>query len=92
LRLPRRFGSLPAAMIVERRATYGLIGRMLAKPGEREALIGHILGSSAAMPGCLSYVVARSPRVRSDAVTVIYFIIIASEFSEKWIPLFGPML
>lgn len=40
---------------------YGLIGRMLAKPGEREALIGHILASSAAMPGCLSYVVAKDP-------------------------------
>lgn len=40
---------------------YGLIGKMRAKPGEREALIGHILESSGAMPGCLSYVVARDP-------------------------------
>ena len=30
-------------------------------------------------------------RVRLDAVTVIYLFVIASEFSEKWIPLFGPM-
>ena len=37
---------------------YGLIGKMRAKPGEREALIGHILESSGDMPGCLSYVVA----------------------------------
>lgn len=48
---------------------YGLIGRMLAKPGEREALIGHVLGSSAAMPGCLSYVVARDP-ANPDAIWV----------------------
>lgn len=48
---------------------YGLIGRMLAKPGEREALIGHILGSSAAMPGCLSYVVAKDPN-DPDAIWV----------------------
>lgn len=67
--MPRRFGSLPAATIVERRAMYGLIGRMLAKPGEREALIGHILGSSGAMPGCLSYVVARDP-ANPDAIWV----------------------
>ena len=31
-------------------------------------------------------------RIGSDAVTVIYLFVIASEFSEKWIPLFGPML
>lgn len=48
---------------------YGLIGRMLAKPGERDALIGHILDSSAAMPGCLSYVVAKDPG-NPDAIWV----------------------
>ncbi|WP_332683122.1 putative quinol monooxygenase [Bosea sp. (in: a-proteobacteria)] len=48
---------------------YGLIGRMLAKPGERDALIGHILGSSEAMPGCLSYVVAKDPG-NPDAIWV----------------------
>ncbi len=48
---------------------YGLIGRMLAKPGERDALIGHILESSAAMPGCLSYVVAEDPE-NPDAIWV----------------------
>ena len=40
---------------------YGLIGKMRAKPGEREALIGYILESSGEMPGCLSYIVARDP-------------------------------
>lgn len=38
---------------------YGLIGKMLAKPGARDELIGHLLAGTRAMPGCLSYVVAR---------------------------------
>jgi quinol monooxygenase YgiN len=39
---------------------YGLIGRMLSKPGQREALIAAMTSSgSATLPGCLSYVVAR---------------------------------
>jgi quinol monooxygenase YgiN len=37
---------------------YGLIGRMTAKPGERDALAAAILEGSGAMPGCRSYVVA----------------------------------
>lgn len=40
---------------------YGLIGKMLAVPGEREALIEILLEGVAGMPGCLSYVVARDP-------------------------------
>lgn len=40
---------------------YGLIGKMLAVPGEREALLDLLLGGLAPMPGCLSYVVARDP-------------------------------
>jgi quinol monooxygenase YgiN len=38
---------------------YGLIGKMTAKPGQRDALIAAILGDGYSMPGCLSYVVAR---------------------------------
>ena len=38
---------------------YGLIGKMTAKPGQRDALIAAILGDGMSMPGCLSYVVAR---------------------------------
>jgi quinol monooxygenase YgiN len=38
---------------------YGLIGRMTATPGNRDALIAILLEGSAAMPGCLSYVVAK---------------------------------
>jgi quinol monooxygenase YgiN len=38
---------------------YGLIGKMRATPGQREALIAILLGSVGEMPGCLSYVVAK---------------------------------
>ncbi len=38
---------------------YGLIGRMTAIPGQRDALIGILLEGIRNMPGCLSYVVAR---------------------------------
>ncbi len=40
---------------------YGLIGKMLAAPGQRDALLAILLESSAAMPGCLSYIVAKDP-------------------------------
>lgn len=41
---------------------YGLIGKMLAQPGQRDALIAILLEGIHDMPGCLSYVVARDPR------------------------------
>jgi quinol monooxygenase YgiN len=40
---------------------YGLIGKMVAKPGQRDALIEILLQGVGAMPGCRSYVVAREP-------------------------------
>lgn len=40
---------------------YGLIGKMKAKPGQRDALISILLEGVSGMPGCLSYVVARDP-------------------------------
>src|SRR5262245_7219097 len=43
---------------------YGLIGKMLAVPGQRDALIAILLESVGSMPGCLSYIVAADP---SDA-------------------------
>ena len=43
---------------------YGLIGQMTAVAGQRDALIAVLLEGVAAMPGCLSYVVAEDP---SDA-------------------------
>ncbi len=40
---------------------YGLIGKMKAVTGQREALIALMLEDVGAMPGCLGYVVARDP-------------------------------
>ncbi|MGH8285232.1 MAG: putative quinol monooxygenase [Steroidobacteraceae bacterium] len=40
---------------------YGLIGRITARSGERDALIAILLEGVAEMPGCLSYVVAKDP-------------------------------
>jgi len=37
---------------------YGLIGKMAARPGQRDAVIALILEGVANMPGCISYVVA----------------------------------
>ncbi|MBA3639810.1 MAG: antibiotic biosynthesis monooxygenase [Acidobacteria bacterium] len=38
---------------------YGLIGKMNATPGQRDALIAILLDGTAKMPGCLSYIVAK---------------------------------
>lgn len=40
---------------------YGLIGKMLATPGNRDALIALLLEATGDMPGCLSYIVATDP-------------------------------
>lgn len=37
---------------------FGLIGKMRAQPGERDALIGILKEASREMPGCLSYIIA----------------------------------
>lgn len=41
---------------------YGLIGKMTAASGQRDALIAILLATVGDMPGCRSYVVARDPR------------------------------
>lgn len=38
---------------------YGLIGQLIAVPGQRDALISILLNGTASMPGCLSYIVAK---------------------------------
>ena len=48
---------------------YGLIGKMVATPGNRDALSGIMLAGTGAMPGCLSYVVAKDPR-EADALWI----------------------
>ena len=48
---------------------YGLIGRMRAAPGRRDALVAILLEGTGEMPGCLSYVVATDPS-DADAIWV----------------------
>jgi quinol monooxygenase YgiN len=48
---------------------YGLIGKMMAVSGQRDALLAILLEGSGEMPGCLSYVVAADP-ADSDAIWV----------------------
>ena len=40
---------------------YGLIGKISAAAGQRDALAAILLESTASMPGCLSYVIATDP-------------------------------
>lgn len=42
-------------------AMYGLIGRMTATEGQRDALTAILLEGLGRMPGCLSYIVAHDP-------------------------------
>jgi quinol monooxygenase YgiN len=48
---------------------YGLIGKLKAIPGQRDALAGILRDGAAGMPGCLSYVVATDP-TDGDAVWI----------------------
>jgi quinol monooxygenase YgiN len=51
-----------ASATTEGQATmYGLIGKMTAVPGQRDALAATLLQGTDAMPGCLSYVIATDP-------------------------------
>jgi quinol monooxygenase YgiN len=76
----RRFVALPCAAalasLATRRASaegaapmYGLIGKMTAVAGRRDALIEILLEGIGGMPGCLSYVVARDPN-DADAIWI----------------------
>ena len=40
---------------------YGLIGKMLVAPGQRDAVLGILLEGTGSMPGCLSYIIAKDP-------------------------------
>lgn len=48
---------------------YGLIGKMLAKPGQRNALVDILLAGTKGMPGCLSYVIALD-QADADAIWI----------------------
>lgn len=43
-------------------AMYGLIGKMTAREGQRDALIAILLEGSGSMPGCRSYIVAKDAK------------------------------
>ncbi|HEY6555950.1 MAG TPA: putative quinol monooxygenase [Polyangiaceae bacterium] len=48
---------------------YGLIGKMRAVSGQRDALLAILLEGIESMPGCLSYVVAKDP-ADADAIWI----------------------
>lgn len=51
----------PASARLKETSMYGLIGKMTAIPGQRDALTAILLEGLGRMPGCLSYVVAHDP-------------------------------
>jgi len=52
---------LPAAAATLPTGAYGMIGKMTAVPGRRDALAALLIDRIAGMPGCLSYIVAADP-------------------------------
>lgn len=48
---------------------YGLIGKIIAVSGQRDALCAILMEGMADMPGCLSYIVALDP-TETDAIWV----------------------
>jgi len=59
--LSRRFLPADGYPLEQHTSMYGLIGKMTATPGQRDALAGILLSGTEAMPGCLSYVIASDP-------------------------------
>ena len=61
----------PAALTAAERGAgmYGLIGKMRAVAGQRDALIAILLEGTGSMPGCLSYIVATDP-ADADAIWI----------------------
>ncbi len=57
------------AVSIEEKTMYGLIGKMTAVAGQRDALIAILLEGIADMPGCLSYVIAKDP-VDANAIWI----------------------
>ena len=57
------------ALSTEKSSMHGLIGRMMAAPGQRDALIEILLDGIHDMPGCLSYIVARDTS-HEDAIWI----------------------
>jgi quinol monooxygenase YgiN len=55
------FASRLAGQVRKGPSMYGLIGKMTAAAGQRDALASILLEGMDAMPGCLSYIVAADP-------------------------------
>ncbi len=49
------------ASMEEQGRMFGLIGKMRAVSGQRDALLAILLEGTANMPGCLSYIIAKDP-------------------------------
>ena len=64
----------------EGKKMYGLIGKMNAVAGQRDALISILLEGVGGMPGCLSYIVAKDP---ADANAIWITEVWDSEESHK---------
>ena len=50
-----------AMAMIETADMHGLIGKMRCHPGQRDALLAIMLEGTQAMPGCLSYIIAKDP-------------------------------
>jgi quinol monooxygenase YgiN len=59
--VPRALLSAQVAKTASGSTMYGLIGKMTAVAGQRDALVTILLDSTQSMPGCLSYVIATDP-------------------------------
>ena len=73
-RHPSNYANVPTCALSEASTNdttnmYGLIGRITAKPGKRDALVAILLEGIKDMPGCLSYIVAEDP-TDQDAIWV----------------------
>ena len=59
---------------------YGMLGKIIAVPEQRDALISILLEGTKAMPGCLSYIVAKDT---ADAMAIWVTEVWESEQSHR---------
>ena len=65
---------------------YGLIVKLTAVPGKRDELIAILKESSAAMPGCLSYVIAEDTADHNIAWITEVWVSLASHDASLSLP------
>lgn len=75
-------GAPLAAISKEQASMYGLIGQMMAAPGKRDELIAILGEGTQAMPGCLSYIVAKDA-TNVDAIWITEVWIDAEHHAES---------